>query len=84
MMRRLIALFILIAAPLSARSPLFNLFGSYFPGWMVCVLAAISLSVCVRLVVRKLNWDDYLEPAVVTYSALTLFFSFTLWLLMFA
>ena len=66
-----------------ARSPLFNVLGSYFPGWMLCVLAAIMLAVLIRVAVRRMGLDEYLEPAVLTYPALTLFFSFTFWLIVF-
>ncbi|HEX4164096.1 MAG TPA: YtcA family lipoprotein [Bryobacteraceae bacterium] len=67
-----------------ARSPLFNVFGSYFPGWMLCVLAAIVLTVLIHLAVRRAGLNKYVEPAGLTYSALTLFFSFTFWLIAFA
>ncbi|MGC2656344.1 MAG: YtcA family lipoprotein [Bryobacteraceae bacterium] len=84
MKQKVAVLFFLAPLPACARSPMFNLFGSYFPGWMLCVLAAILLTVLVRLVVRRLKLDDHVEPAAVTYLALTLFFSFTLWLVLFA
>ncbi len=74
---------LLASAPASAHSPLFNLFGSYFPGWMLCVLASIMLVVLLRLLILKLKLDEYIAPAGLTYAALTLFFSFTLWLVLF-
>ena len=76
----------LFALPLWAlvRSPLFNILGSYFPGWMLCVLTAILLSVLLRVLVRKWNADEFMEPAIITYVALTMFFAFTLWLVIFA
>ena len=66
------------------RSPLFNILGSYFPGWMLCLLLGILFSVLIRVVVRKWKADEFMEPALVTYVAMTMFFTFTLWLVMFA
>jgi hypothetical protein len=84
-MRPKIALaFFLLPVCASAHSPLFNILGSYFPGWMLCFLSAILLSVLVRLLARRLNFDDHMEPALITYVAMTLLFSFTLWLILFS
>jgi ABC-type uncharacterized transport system permease subunit len=76
----------LFALPLWAfvRSPLFNILGSYFPGWMLCLLIGILLTVLLRVLVRKWNADEFMEPASVTYLALAVFFTFTLWLVIFA
>lgn len=84
MTRKLPLLFLAIPLSAGARSPLFNILGSYFPGWMLCILVAILLTVLLRLFARRLKFDGYMEPVVVTYPALAIFFSFTLWLLLFA
>ena len=66
-----------------ALAPAFNVFGSYFPAWMLCILVAILLAVLVRFLVKRLGFEEQLEPGMVTYPSLAAFFSFTLWLVFF-
>ena len=65
-------------------APSFNILGSYFPAWMLCVIVSILLVVVLRLIVRKARLEHHLEPGGVTYPCLAAFFSFTLWLLLFS
>ncbi len=66
------------------HAPSFNILGSYFPAWMLCVLIAIVLTVILRLLARHFAIEGRLEPLIVTYPCLAAFFSFTLWLLLFS
>ncbi|MBV8866102.1 MAG: DUF1656 domain-containing protein [Acidobacteriaceae bacterium] len=66
------------------RAPAFNILGSYFPSWMLCMLLAIVLTVGVRLLVRRFGIEDRLEPLVATYPCLTACFAFSMWLLFFS
>ena len=73
--------------PLAAgcsRAPSFNILGSFFPAWIVCGLAGILLTVAVRLLFVRLNFERDLSPLVVVYPCLAAFFTFTLWLLFFS
>jgi hypothetical protein len=68
-----------------SRAPTFNILGSFFPSWILCgvlgiVLASIGRWFCVRY---KLE-DHLLWPLVLVYPCLTLFFTFTIWLLFFS
>jgi hypothetical protein len=67
-----------------ARAPSFNILGSFFPAWIVCVLAGILLAVAVRLLFVRLKFEQDLSPLVVVYPCLAAFFTFTLWLLFFS
>jgi hypothetical protein len=74
----------LLAAGCS-RAPSFNILGSYFPAWIVCGLIGIVLAVAVRLFFVYINLEDkLLWPLILVYPGLTLFFTFTLWLLFFS
>ncbi len=66
------------------HAPSFNVLGSYFPAWMLCVLVAIVLTVITRAAVRRLRMEERLEPLVITYPFLTATFAFTLWLIFFS
>jgi hypothetical protein len=65
------------------RAPSFNVLGSYFPAWLFCLLVAILLTIAARVVLRKYNLSDALNPPLLMYSCLTAFFTFATWLIFF-
>jgi len=74
----------LVFAPLllsgCARAPSFDILGSFFPAWLLCIgvatlLAALSLQVLRRYV--EIVWP------VLVYPSLTAIFAFALWLVLF-
>jgi YtcA family len=76
---------VLALAPLlltgCGRAPAVDILGSFFPGWLVCLVAAFLLTAIGRLVLLRfhLNFD----LPVVAYPSLTAFFTFALWLIFF-
>jgi len=62
------------------RAPSFDILGSFFPAWLVCVAVAIVLTILARELLRR-----YVEIAfpVFVYPSLTACFTFALWLLLF-
>jgi hypothetical protein len=73
-------------APLEgcSRAPSFNILGSFFPSWILCGLIGILLTVAVRLLFVRYNFEQQLSPLILVYPCLTAFFTFTLWLLFFS
>lgn len=76
-------------APLSALSgcrgtPLFNILGSFFPAWMVCLLAGIFLTLLVRWFFHKNDFERHIHPQVIVYPALVTLLTCTIWLLFFS
>jgi YtcA family len=68
-----------------SRAPTFNILGSFFPSWILCGVIGIILASLARLVFLRIKLEDHLLwPLVVVYPCLTLFFTFTLWLLFFS
>lgn len=65
-------------------TPLFNVMGSFFPAWMLCLAAGILLTILARWFFQRLDFERNLRPLVVIYPALVAFFTCTLWLLMFS
>ena len=62
------------------RAPSFDILGSFFPAWLVCLVAAILLTVASRaLLIRyiEITWP------VLIYPSLTAIFAFALWLALF-
>lgn len=64
-------------------SPVFNILGSYFPSWLVCLGIAIGFTFLAHLLVTTKRLTDRLWPLPIVYSALICLFSCTLWLIFF-
>jgi hypothetical protein len=63
------------------RAPSFDVLGSFFPAWLVCVAAAILLTVLARWLLLRLRIE--LAPPILIYPSLTALFAFALWLIFF-
>ena len=74
--------FLLAALPLTGcgRAPSFDILGSFFPAWLLCLVAAILLTFLSREVLRR--YVEIVWP-IVTYPSLTALFAFALWLALF-
>jgi len=65
------------------RAPAFSILGSFFPGWIACILVGILLTVLVRWGLSRLDIERDLKALPLVYLSLSLFFACTLWLLFF-
>jgi hypothetical protein len=63
------------------RVPTFDVLGSLFPAWLVCLAVAILLTVGIRWLLMRLRIP--LVFPVVIYPSLTAFVTFALWLAFF-
>lgn len=84
--RLLISLAVMPFVSLSGcrRAPTFNILGSFFPSWLVCLFAGILLAVVgSRLFVRFALEKEILWPVVV-YPCLAILFACVLWLILFS
>ena len=61
------------------RAPSFDILGSYFPGWLVCLTLALLLTVLVRSVLLRLKIE--LAPPILVYPSLLAGLTFAEWLL---
>ena len=64
-----------------ARVPTFDVMGSLFPAWLVCLASAILLTVAIRWLLMRLRIP--LVFPVVVYPSLTALVTFALWLAFF-
>ena len=62
------------------RAPSFDILGSFFPSWLVCLVVAILLTAVSRALLSR--YVEIVWPVLV-YPSLTAIFSFALWLAMF-
>jgi len=66
-----------------SRAPTFNILGSFFPAWILCGIVGILLTVVVRVLFVRANFEQQLSPLIVIYPCIALFFTFSIWLLFF-
>ncbi|MGB9418411.1 MAG: YtcA family lipoprotein [Acidobacteriaceae bacterium] len=67
-----------------ARAPSFNIVGSFFPAWLICIVAGIGLAAIANWVLRRYKLDQQIVWTIVVYPCLAAFFAFTLWLVFFS
>jgi hypothetical protein len=62
------------------RAPSFNIVGSFFPAWLLCLVVAVLLTVVSRALLNR-----YVEIAwpVLVYPSLTAIFALASWLVLF-
>jgi YtcA family len=74
-----------IALPVAAcnYSPTMELFGSYFPAWMLCAALGIVAAVVIRQILAVAGINDYIVAPLLTYAALAVSATLLVWLLWF-
>jgi hypothetical protein len=65
------------------HSPAIDVLGSYFPAWMVCIIAGLVLTVISRLLLAAFKLDSHVRPSAIVYPCLMLVFTMSIWLLFF-
>ena len=77
-----------LALPLSvllltscSRSPSFDILGSFFPAWLLCLASGLLLTVAAHLLLLRIH--VVLAVPVLTYPSLTALLTFALWLAFF-
>jgi hypothetical protein len=63
------------------RAPSFDILGSFFPAWLVCLALGLLLTVAARWLLLHLH--IVIALPVFTYPSLTALFTFALWLTFF-
>jgi YtcA family len=61
-------------------APAQNILGSFFPSWMLCVLAGLGAAILVRQGLAVVGIDKTLPAPLLVYLAFTVFFAFAVWL----
>jgi hypothetical protein len=66
------------------RAPTFNILGSFFPAWLVCLFAGIILSVIAYRIFARFALEKEILWPIVVYPCLALLFASILWLIFFS
>jgi dolichyl-phosphate-mannose--protein O-mannosyl transferase len=66
------------------RAPSFNILGSFFPAWLVCMVAGIALAAVVHGILVRFKLDTEIAWTIVVYPCLAALIAFILWLVFFS
>jgi hypothetical protein len=66
------------------RSPTFNILGSFFPSWLICLFMGVILSVIANRVFARFALDKEILWPVIVYPCLALLFTCVLWFIFFS
>ena len=64
-------------------APSVDLFGSFFPIWMICILAGVVLTLAARSALIRVRLESELGPRLVVYPSMVTLFACTIWLVLF-
>ena len=60
------------------RAPSFDILGSFFPAWLLCLIVGLLLTIAARWIIVRLH--IVIALPVLIYPSLTALFTFALWL----
>ncbi len=66
------------------HAPTFNILGSFFPSWLLCLVVGICLAALVNWLLTRYKLEKLIVWPVLIYPCLAAFFSFLLWLIFFS
>ena len=66
------------------RAPSFNILGSFFPAWLVCLISGVLLAALANRAFALVKLDQSIPWSIVVYPCLAFFFACTLWLIFFS
>jgi hypothetical protein len=66
------------------RSPTFNILGSFFPSWLLCLFVGIAISVIANRIFARFAIEKEILWPIVVYPCLALLCACILWLIFFS
>jgi YtcA-like protein len=79
--RKLGPAFFLLVSTSCSRAPSFDILGSFFPAWLLCLVLGLLLTVLARQLILRV--PVVLAIPVLTYPSMTALFTFAVWLAFF-
>jgi hypothetical protein len=62
------------------RCPTLNIFGTFFPSWMLCALLGIVAAIVAYNILSRTRLGNDVKPALLAYPSIALSVTFILWL----
>jgi hypothetical protein len=66
-----------------SHAPSLDVFGSFFPIWMLCIGAAVLLVLAVHFLLDRLQLAGELGPRIIIYPSMVTLFACAIWLVFF-
>jgi hypothetical protein len=66
-----------------SHAPSLDVFGSFFPIWMLCIGAAALLTLAVHFLLIRLQLAAELRPRIIIYPSMVTLFACAIWLVFF-
>jgi hypothetical protein len=73
----------LASLALGGCAPVVNVEGSFFPAWLLALLAGVVLTAALRPVFARTGLEPHLGPLLLVYPCLSLLLTFGIWLALF-
>jgi hypothetical protein len=73
-----------VAVLLAGCDPIVNVFGSFFPAWVISMTAGIALAALARPLLGATGLEPHLGPLLLVYPSLALLLTMLTWLLLFS
>ncbi len=70
-----------LATLLAGCDPVVDIQGSYFPAWIVCMVAGAILGGLSRLLLARADLEEHLGPLLLVYPSLWLSWTLLVWLI---
>jgi len=74
---------VVIALLATGCDPVLNIFGSFFPAWVVCMVIGITLAIAARSLLAIAGLEPHLGPLLLVYPCLGLLLTMATWLVFF-
>jgi len=65
------------------RAPAFDIIGSFFPAWIVCVTSGVVLAFVLRILLLRWKFEQEVGPVALFYPSVVILISCTMWLIFF-
>jgi hypothetical protein len=66
-----------------SRAPSLDVFGSFFPVWVLCIAASVLLTLAARFLLVRAHLEADLGPRIIVYPSMAALFACAIWLLFF-
>jgi hypothetical protein len=74
---------VVIALLATGCDPVLNVFGSFFPAWVICMVIGITLAIAARSLLAIAGLEPHLGPLLLVYPCLGLLLTMATWLVFF-
>jgi hypothetical protein len=68
---------------MDTHSPTLDVVGSYFPAWMLCIIAGLLLTIVVRQILIIFKLDPHLRFKGLVYFSMMILWTMVVWLVRF-